>query len=160
MGWNNAISYKGWNVNAFFRGAFGHSLVNTWRAFYEPHLSTQTSYNYVNTSLAVPGLTTARFSSLYVEKADFFKLDNLTISRNLGSNKYLKNFNVSLTGQNLFVLTKYTGADPEPSLVDYGNSDNGGVVDYSNPNVLAPGIDRRSNYFSARTVTLGVNFNF
>ena len=160
LGWNNAISYKGWNVNAFFRGAFGHSLVNTWRAFYEPHLSTQTSYNYVNTSLAVPGLTTARFSSLYVEKADFFKLDNLTISRNLGSNKYLKNFNVSLTGQNLFVLTKYTGADPEPSLVDYGNSDNGGVVDYSNPNVLAPGIDRRSNYFSARTVTLGVNFNF
>lgn len=160
LGWTNNLSYKGWNVNAFFRGAFGHSLVNTWRAFYEPHLSTQTSYNYVNTSLAVPNLTTARFSSLYVEKADFFKLDNLTISRNLGSNKYLKNFNVSLTGQNLFVITKYTGADPEPSLIDYGNSDNGGVVDYTKPNVLAPGIDRRSNYFSSRTVTLGVNFNF
>lgn len=69
-------------------------------------------------------------------------------------------FQCILNWSNLFVLTKYTGADPEPSLVDYGNSDNGAVVDYSNPNVLAPGMNRRSNYFSARTVTLGVNFNF
>jgi TonB-dependent starch-binding outer membrane protein SusC len=44
--------------------------------------------------------------------------------------------------------------------VDYGAADNGSVVDYNNPNVLAPGIDRRNNYFSARTVTLGVSFNF
>jgi iron complex outermembrane receptor protein len=160
LGWVNSLDIKGWNINAFFRGAFGHSLVNEWRAFYEPRLSTQTSYNFVNTELAVPGLTTARYSSLYVEKADFFMLDNLTISRNIGSNKYLKNVNVALTGQNLFIITKYTGASPEPNLVDYGASDNGGVVDYSRGNALAPGIDRRSNYFSARTFTLGVNFNF
>jgi TonB-dependent starch-binding outer membrane protein SusC len=162
LGWVNSLDIKGWNINAFFRGAFGHSLVNEWRAFYEPRLSSQTSYNFVNTELAVPGLTTARYSSLYVEKADFFMLDNLTISRNIGSNKYLKNVNVSLTGQNLFIITKYTGASPEPNLVDYGASDNGAVVDYSanGANPLAPGIDRRSNYFSARTFTLGVNFNF
>ena len=162
LGWTNSLNVKGWSVNAFFRGAFGHSLVNTFRAFYEPQVSTQSSYNYVNTSLAVPGLTTARFSSLYVEKADFLKLDNLTISRNisLGSSAAISNLNVSLTGQNLFVITKYTGSDPEPSLVDYGAADNGSVVDYNNPNVLVPGIDRRNNYFSARTVTLGVSFNF
>ncbi len=160
LGWVNSIDYKGWNINAFFRGAFGHSLVNTWRAFYEPRISTQTSYNFVNSSLAVDGLTTARFSSLYVERADFFMLDNLTISKNIGSNKYFKNVNVSLTGQNLFVITKYTGASPEPSLVDFGASDNGAVVNYSNPNPLVPGIDRRSNYLSARTFTFGINFNF
>ncbi len=160
LGWVNSINYKGWNVNAFFRGAFGHSLVNTWRAFYEPRISTQTSYNFVNSSLAVDGLTAARFSSLYVERADFFMLDNLTISRNIGSNKYLKNVNIALTGQNLFIITKYTGASPEPSLVDYGASDNGAVVDYSRGNPLIPGIDRRSNYLMARTFTLGINFNF
>jgi TonB-dependent starch-binding outer membrane protein SusC len=160
LGWTNNLNIKGWNINAFFRGAFGHSLVNTWRAFYEPRLSTQTSYNFVNTSLAVPGLTTARYSSLYVEKADFFKLDNLTISRNIPLNsKAIRNLNVSLTGQNLFVLTKYTGADPEPALVYYGATDNGGV-EGNTPDVLAPGIDSRNNYFSARTVTLGINFNF
>jgi iron complex outermembrane receptor protein len=115
----------------------------------------------MNTSLAVDGLTAARFSSLYVEKADFFKLDNLTISRKigLGDFKGISNLNVSLTGQNLFVLTKYTGADPEPSLVDYGDPDNGGAIN-ANPDVLSPGLDRRLNYFSARTITFGVNFNF
>ncbi len=162
LGWTNNISYKGWNVNAFFRGAFGHSLVNTWRAFYEPRVSSQSSYNYVNTDLAVDGLTSARFSSLYVEKADFFKLDNLTISRNigLGDFKGISNLNVSLTGQNLFVITGYTGADPEPSLFYNGSTDNGGVENITNPDVLSPGIDSRNNYFSTRAVTLGINFNF
>ena len=162
LGWTNNISYKGWNVNAFFRGAFGHSLVNTWRAFYEPRISSQSSYNYVNTDLAVEGLTSARFSSLYVEKADFIRLDNLTISRNigLGGFKAISNLNVSLTGQNLFVITGYSGSDPDPSLFYNGSSDNGGVENINNPDVLSPGIDSRNSYFSSRAVTLGINFNF
>lgn len=161
LGWRNNLEIGGWNINAFFRGAFGHSLVNSFRAFYEPQVSSQTSYNFMNTSLKVDGLRDARFSSLYVEKADFFKLDNLTISRNIPiSSKAINNLNVSLTGQNLLVLTGYTGADPEPSLVDYGTVDNGTAVDYTRPDVLSPGIDRRNNYFNARTIILGVNFNF
>jgi len=161
LGWTNKLDVSGWSINAFFRGAFGHSLVNSFRAFYEPQISTQSSYNFMNTSLKVDGLSTARFSSLYVEKADFFKLDNLTISRQipLGDFKAINNLNVSLTGQNLFVLTKYTGSDPEPSLVDYGSADNG-ANESGTADVLSPGIDRRNNYFSARTVTLGLNFNF
>jgi len=70
LGWTNRVTIGEWSINAFFRGAFGHSLVNTFRAFYEPRVSTQSSYNYVTSDLAVDGLTTARFSSLYVEKAD------------------------------------------------------------------------------------------
>lgn len=162
LGWSNRLDIGKWSVNAFFRGAFGHSLVNTFRAFYEPIVATQSSYNFVNTSKSVDGLTAARFSSLYVEKADFFKLDNLTISRSigLGESSPISNLRVSLTGQNLFVITGYTGADPEPSLIDYGAADNGGFVDRSQGDVLSPGIDRRNNYFAARTITLGVNFNF
>ena len=136
--------------------------MNTFRAFYEPVISTQSSYNYVNTELREPNLTSAQFSSLYVEKADYFKLDNLTIARrfDFGSGSAVRGLTVSLTGQNVFVLTNYTGTDPEPSLVDYGSSDNGGVVDFSNPDPLSPGIDRRYSYFASRTVTLGVNLNF
>ncbi len=162
LGWRNQLTFGKWNVNAFLRGAFGHSLVNSFRAFYEPQISTQSSYNFMNTSKKVDGLTDARFSSLYVEKADFVKLDNFTISRSigLGSIKAINNLNVSLTGQNLFTLTGYTGADPEPSLVDYGSVDNGARVNLNNGDVLSPGIDRRNSYFTARTVTLGVNFNF
>lgn len=162
FGWTNQLTIGDWSVNAFFRGAVGHSLVNTWRAFYEPVISTQSSYNYVNTSLRVPELTSAQFSDLYVEKADYFKLDNLTIARrfDFGSGSTVRGLTVSLTGQNVFVLTNYTGTDPEPALVDFGDADNGGVVDFNNPDVLSPGIDRRYNYFASRTITLGVNLNF
>ena len=162
FGWTNQLTIGDWSINAFFRGAVGHSLVNTWRAFYEPVISTQSSYNYVNTELRVPELTSAQFSDLYVEKADYFKLDNLTIARrfDFGSGSTVRGLTVSLTGQNVFVLTNYTGTDPEPALVDFGAADNGGVVDFGNPDVLSPGIDRRYNYFASRTITLGVNLNF
>jgi iron complex outermembrane receptor protein len=161
FGWTNQISFKGWNINAFFRGAIGHSLVNTFRAFYEPQLSTQSSYNFVNTDLAVDGLTSARFSSLYVEKADFIRLDNLTISRsvNIPGNS-IRNATVSLNLQNPFVITSYTGTDPEPSLVDSGAADNGNRDFINVSDVLSPGIERRNSYFASRSVTLGINLNF
>ena len=159
LGWTNQLTFGDWSVNAFFRGAFGHSLVNTFRAFYEPRLSTQTSYNFVNTELAVDGLTAARFSSLYVEKADFFKLDNLTISRRFNiNNSGFKSATISLTATNPFVITSYTGTDPEPNFVDTGAEDNGNISDVQD--VLAPGIDRRNNYFAARSFILGLNLNF
>ena len=149
IGWTNQLQFGNWELNAFFRGAFGHSLVNTFRAFYEPRISSQSSYNLVNTELADPAITAARFSSLYVEEADFFKLDNLSVSYNfdLGENKYISGIRLTGSGQNLFVITNYTGSDPEPSLSD--GSD-----------LLSPGIDRRTNYFSSRTFTLGININF
>jgi TonB-dependent starch-binding outer membrane protein SusC len=150
LGWNNNLSVGGFDINAFFRGAFGHSLVNSFRAFYEPQISTQSSYNFMNTRLKVDGLSTAQFSSLYVERADFFKLDNLSISRRIPlQSKAITNLNLSLTGNNLFVITKYTGSDPEPALFDTEGA-----------GVLAPGIDRRANFFAPRVFALGVNFNF
>ena len=158
LGWSNNINIGNWSVNAFFRGAFGHSLVNTFRAFYEPRLASQSSYNFVNTELALSELTVAQFSSLYVEKADFFKLDNLTVAYNfnLGEGSIIDGAQISANVQNAFVITNYTGIDPEPSLVDNPQQDLSG----QGGNVLAPGIDRRSNYFTARTVTIGLNINF
>jgi iron complex outermembrane receptor protein len=155
LGWTNQIAFGDWTINAFFRGAFGHSLVNTFRAFYEPRLSTQGSYNFVNTELAQEGLTTARFSSLYVEKADFFKLDNLTVTRNfdMSNSDAFDSIQVSLNAQNPLVFTSYTGLDPEPALIDIG--EDGGGAD-----VLSPGLDRRNSYFAARSFTLGVNIKF
>ncbi len=61
-GWTNQLSFGNWTVNAFFRGAVGHSLVNSFRAFYEPRVSSQSSYNLVNTELANDEITSAVFS--------------------------------------------------------------------------------------------------
>ncbi|MGC1240572.1 MAG: SusC/RagA family TonB-linked outer membrane protein [Chryseosolibacter sp.] len=160
LGFTNQVTVGNWDFNAFFRGAFGHSLVNTFRAFYEPiDPGAINSYNRVITDKAVDGLTSAQFSSLYVEKADFFKLDNVTVGYNIknASTSVIRSFRIYANVQNAFVITNYTGIDPEPVLQDYGAIDNGGFLDLSTPDVLAPGLDRRNSYFTARTFTLGVN---
>ncbi len=144
IGWSNQITIGEYTINAFFRGAFGHSLVNTFRAFYEPRVGSQKSYNYINTELANNDIKNANFSSLYVEEADFFKLDNLTISRPVTGNIML-----SLNVRNAFVITDYTGSDPEPALFDLLDG-----------NLLAPGIDRRNSWYSSRSFTLGLNVKF
>lgn len=159
LSWTHSLTYGNWDANVLFRGAFGHSLVNTFRAFYEPRIGSQSSYNFVDTELARDDIRTAQFSDYYVEKADFFRLDNLSVGYNFDiDNDYIKNIRLSLTGQNLFTITGYTGSDPEPALQDFGAVDNGG--DLGGANVLAPGIDRRYNYFAATTITLGLNINF
>jgi TonB-dependent SusC/RagA subfamily outer membrane receptor len=163
IGWTNQLTFKNWDLNAFFRGAFGHSLVNTYRAFYEPiDPGAINSYNRVITDKAVDGLTFAQFSSLYVEKADFFKLDNITLGYNfdMANSGAFDRIRAYFTVQNAFVITNYSGIDPEPVLQDFGSVDNGGRLDLGNPDVLSPGIDRRNNYFTARTFTLGLNVAF
>jgi iron complex outermembrane receptor protein len=153
-GWTNHFAFKNWDMNIFFRGAFGHSLINQFRAFYEPiDPGAINSYNRITSDLAVPGLTSAQYSSLYVEKADFVKLDNMSIGYNINTSptSVVKNLRLYVSGQNLLVFTNYTGIDPEPALVD---------TEADPDDVLAPGIDRRNNYYTARTFTFGLNVGF
>jgi iron complex outermembrane receptor protein len=115
----------------------------------------------VVTDKAEDGLVVAQYSSLYVEKADFVKLDNLTLGYtfNVDNSTAFNKIRLYATVQNAFVITGYSGIDPEPQLQDFGTSDNGGEASFT-PDVLTPGIDRRNNYFTARTFTFGVNLGF
>ena len=73
----------------------------------------------MNTRFAINDLAQPQFSSLYVEKADFIKLDNLTVSRKINTNLAgIDALTLSLSGQNLFVISDYSGTDPEPALID------------------------------------------
>ena len=86
-------------------------------------------------------------SSRFLEKGDYLKLSNLTLTYGFGDlAKTFKNANIYVTGQNLFVLTKYTGFDPEVST---NKSVNG---------VPSAGIDY-IGYPTARVFTLGVSFS-
>ncbi len=169
LGWTNQVSFGNWDANVFFRAVVGHSLVNSFRAFYEPIIGSQASYNFVNTKLQRDDVRTAQFSSYYVEKADFLRLDNMSVGYNfdLKEDSYIKNLRVSLAAQNLFTITGYSGVDPDPALQDgglglneiRGNDPNDQINDIQ-PNVLIPGIERREAYFTATTITLGLNVNF
>lgn len=160
LGWTNMVTFGDWSINAFFRGAFGHSLINTFRAFYEPNVPSQTSYNQMNTRLREPSLAVAQYSSLYVEKADFFLLDNLTIAKkiNFGEDSAIDNAVISLNANRPFVITNYTGTDPSPEFFDAGNQADGGAA-VGTDALLAPGIDRRADYFASRSFAIGLRLS-
>jgi len=157
MGWTNTFRYGKWDLNVFFRGAFGHDLINTYRAFYE-NPTVASVYNVVKTKYYNPSVNDAQlFSSLFVEKGTFVKLDNATIAYNWLLKKEgapaggFRSLRVYVTGYNLILITKYTGADPEVRYADQSTNP---------PNILAPGIDRRENWVLTRSFTLGVNLGF
>lgn len=161
-GWINTVGFKNWKLTALIRGVFGHSLVNLNRLFYEPvDLGAISSYNRILTDKAVEGLSFSRFSSLYVERADFIKLDYLTVSRrfNLTAMDAVSRITAYITVENVFTITGYTGVSPEPVLEDLGPVDNGGRFRGS-PNRLIMGVERRMNYLPARSFILGINLSF
>jgi len=151
LGWTNTFRYKNFDFNFFLRGSFGHDLVNTYRAFFETSQSTViASYNVVKTKFFNPDLTSPlTFSSLYVERASFIKLDNATLGYdfNFKSDGAIKGLRAFINGQNLFVITDYTGVDPEVRYSYQGN-------------ILAPGVDARDTWVRTRSFTLGVNLKF
>lgn len=155
FGWNNQFVFKKWDLNAFFRGALGHSLVNLLRLANEPvDLGAINSYNRVKTEKAVSGLASSQFSSLYVENASFLKLDNITLGYSVDVRKslWLKTLRFYATIQNVFVLTNYSGIDPEPILIDQVTFTPNFTI---SSDVLVSGIDRNRNYAPARTFLMG-----
>jgi iron complex outermembrane receptor protein len=82
-----------------------------------------------------------------LEKGNYVKMANASINYRLGNlGKSFRNVNLTLTGQNLFVLTNYSGFDPEV------NTDAG--VD----GIPSLGVEYIP-YPSARTILFGINFS-
>jgi len=149
LGISTNFSYKNWSANINMNGAFGHYIYN----------------NTANTVLPIGNLGTRNItksllggsaqesianpiaaSTRYLEKGNYMKMANATLSYNLGNlGTNFRNVNVSLTGQNLFVITKFTGFDPEVNT----DKSVGGIPSF--------GIEY-TPYPSARKILLGINF--
>jgi len=87
-------------------------------------------------------------STRYLEKGDYLKMSNLTLAYGFGDfGSFVKGARVYVTAQNLFVITKYNGFDPEVNTVKKGANQ-----------VPSVGIDYLP-YPSARIFTFGVNFS-
>ncbi|MEQ8239790.1 MAG: TonB-dependent receptor [Cyclobacteriaceae bacterium] len=160
-GFTNTVSYKNWSLNVFFRGAFGHDLLNSYRGFYENLDGTTVgNYNVVKTKYFDPSVKRAAVSNVHVENADFIQLNNATLSYDvpMGEGSQIRRLRVFASTQNPLTITNYTGVDPEVRYVDKGASDNGGRSDADDG--LSPGIERRSTYFTTRIFTLGLNLGF
>ncbi len=121
----------------------GHSLLNSFRTQYES-VDMLNAYNVPENILSMKNDKTGSYlrfysgrpTDKYIEKASFIALDHIVISYLFKSGKTIQNkLYVYLAANNLFYLSKYKGADPNPRYAD----------DYlmNSPNVLIPGIDRR-----------------
>ncbi len=156
----NRFEYKNFDLEFFFDGLFGHSLVNEYRIFYEnANAGSLKSYNRINADWD-PKLKQAAFHSKYVEKADFLRLNNLTLGYNfkMPQGSQVSNLRLYVSGNNLLTFTNYTGVSPDVRWTDPGSSDNGGRPGTEDP--LVQGVDRRSYYFAVRTFNIGLNLGF
>lgn len=151
LGISTSFSYKRFDFSAFLTGQYGQYVYNnTANAFFTAGIinSGQNVIPEVLTS-GEAAANAADVSTRFLEKGDFLRLQNVSLGYNLPitGTGFFKTFRLSLTGQNLFVITPYSGLDPE---VDTPKSLN---------NIPSAGIDYTS-YPRAKTVTFGINATF
>ena len=162
LGWNNTFRYRNWTLNMFFSGSFGADKLNAVRylgsnrtgSHYFFTLKEAWEDNFDNKGQAgrYPGVNSEGNqyyvnSSKYIESADYFRLENLSLSYTLPK-KVLKFAELQLrfSCQNVFTITGYKGVDPA-AISSYGNID------------LNNGLDL-GVFPLNRSYTFGVRLNF
>lgn len=164
LGWNNTLSWKNWDLNAFFNAGFGakrlnlvsfamHSMVGASKfvtaADYIDNMYGVSS-DPIYCALDAVGNNNLGNSTKWLENADYFRLQNLSLSYNLKKEvAKFADLRFSFSVQNAFTITKYSGVDPTGSSFAGGR----GNVDHN------AGIDM-GTYPTPRTFTLGVRASF
>jgi TonB-linked SusC/RagA family outer membrane protein len=140
MGFTTNVTYKKWNAGFVMRASFDNYVYNN--NFSQTGIKNQilgntvlynASRNYLETNFV--GNSLELLSDYYIQNASFLRMDNMTIGYNAGrvfSNR--ANLRISASAQNVFVVTKYKGLDPELS----GGIDNNL---YPRPRIIALGIN-------------------
>jgi len=153
MGWGLNLEYKNFDFNAFTYASVGNDVYSAW----ERNANFSNKYRGVLARWTGPGSTNdaknprysftdansnIRVSDRYVEDGSFVKLKNIQLGYTFPKSVTKKVFNslrIYVQVRNAFVLTKYSGFDPEIA---------GGILD--------SGIDRGA-YPQARTYAFGID---
>lgn len=145
MGWSNTLKYKDFDFNLFIRGVFGNKIFNATRAdLFRPTTAMSTNI-LVDAADESPADGNAyKYSTRFIESGNYIRFDNATLAYNIKSiSKYIKSMRAYISLNNLFVITKFNGVDPE---VNQGG--------------IAPGVDYNNFYPKTRTLLIGVNVSF
>jgi TonB-dependent starch-binding outer membrane protein SusC len=139
FGFSTNVAYKKWTAGFVLRSNFNNYVYNN--IFSNQGKLTQIldaytihngSVNYLENQFA--GKTDIQgFSDYYLENASFLRMDNLSVGYNLGTLRHTKStLRLSANVQNVFVITKYKGLDPEV---------NGGIDNnlYPRPRIISIG---------------------
>lgn len=162
FGWNNTFTWKNWTLNLFINAALGQDRLNVSRyamgsmtgvyrfislsdAYYKSWDKVANKADAVYASHKNSDNRNYPDSDFWLEDASFVKLKNISLTYNIPKKiTKVADIQLSVSAQNLFTLTKYTGMDPEVySESDYGFN----------------GVDMGS-YPVPRTFTFGMKLNF
>lgn len=145
LGWANNLRYGNFDLNVFFRGVFGNKIFDATRAdLFRPSTAATSNILKDAANESANDGNAYKYSSRFIESGTYVRLDNATLGysiKNIGP--YVKSLRVYVSGNNLFVITKYKGIDPE---INQGG--------------IAPGVDANNFYPKTRTFMLGVNVSF
>jgi iron complex outermembrane receptor protein len=148
--WNNTFKFKNFDLNLFFDAVYGNKIFNNTALLLDKSNIKQSknalssfAYDRANYN------NSTKVSDRFLEDGSYIRLTNASIGYNMNLSKrgWIQNLRVYVSGSNLFILTKYTGYDPDVS----SSADLNGVK--------ALGIDI-TNYPKARTFMLGLNATF
>lgn len=140
LNFTSQFTYKHWFASFLLRGVFGNDVLNG-TDLYLGDPDRLPGENVLGTALGRTSQTKV-YSSYFIEDGSFLRLDNLQIGYDfkLKPSSLVKGLRLSLTGNNIFIITKYSGIDPE-----VGQSG------------LYFGIDARNYYPKTRSVSVGLN---
>jgi len=162
-GFTNSFTYKDFDLSFSFYGSYGGKILDVLEyqtaglsSLYTNQLASTANFwtpSNPNSNIPAPrgGIANPNLvmSDRFLESASYLRLQNVRIGYNLPTRwaKYvaMNSLKVYVTGQNLFVITKYPGLDPE--------------VGAFNENPLLMNVDM-GRYPSPRVFTLGVNAQF
>ena len=149
FGLGTNLQYKNWTLSLNFRGSIGNDVYNC-TANNLAYLSNLPGRNVLKEAVT-SGVNRDQakvYSSRFIEDGSFVRLDNLSLGYNFSLPKlYISNARVFVSAQNLFVITGYSGADPEVNS------------EISRTGVAPLGVDYLS-YPKARTFSMGINLSF
>lgn len=150
MGLSSMLRYKEFDFGFNLRANFGNYMLNALASgnssihgFWDQGYVNNTLQYAMTTGFTRLSQKPTQLSDYFLENASFLKCDNITIGYNFSNLLKMGNYNgisgrISLSVQNVFTITNYSGLDPET---------NGNGIDYS----MWP---------RPRTYTLGLNLNF
>ncbi|AYL98008.1 SusC/RagA family TonB-linked outer membrane protein [Mucilaginibacter celer] len=144
-GWSNSFFYKNFDLNFLVRGVYGNKVLNATLASLNnpadaklqniPRFTLGESFKDINAYL---------ISDRFLESGSYLRLDNATFGYTIKPHiQAIKSLRFYASGNNIFIITKYRGVDPEVNI--------GG---------LTPGIDNRDFYPKTRTFSLGLTASF
>lgn len=114
---NPSFRYKDFDISMVWRGSGGNKIYNGLRSSLS-YLENLGKANLLESAIPLGIFTSQYGSDLWLEDGDFIRLENLTAGYNfqLDTFEYIDSVRLSLTGNNLLLITDYSGIDPELNL--------------------------------------------